>query len=53
MKNFNDIMTVITLFILLYFAIKGLIFAIFGDNEKIPGLNRLDLLRNYCDNEEE
>ena len=53
MKNLNELLTIITLFTLCYFTIKALIFALFGSHEKIPGYNRLELLRNYCDNEEE
>lgn len=53
MKNINDIFTIITLFILLYFSFRVFLFAILGNDTKIPGFNRLELIKQYRENEEE
>ena len=53
MKNINDLLTIITLFILLYFSLRVFLFAVIGNDTKIPGFNRLELLKQYRENEEE
>lgn len=53
MKNLNDVLTVVSLIAIVLISIRFFIYSLIGGEENIPGFSRIELLRNYCDNEED
>ena len=52
-KNFNDILSLATLIVLVFFCVKFFFGFLFSSNNEVDNVSKRELLKEYSQNEEE